>query len=453
MLRYRPGVALIVVDVQNDFADPEGSLSVRGGADLVPVINREASLAANNGALVVYTQDWHPEHTPHFAKDGGIWPDHCIADTWGAEFHPALEVPAGAPIVHKGANGEDGYSGVLDARPDDRRDDPDRARRPPAGGRRHRGRRDRPRHRLLHEGDGARRGPARLRARPCSPTPSRPSTCSRGDGERSLGECAGGRRAPPLDPDALAAMLRRLLVLAAASTAGAWLADRWLARPARRRAAPADRDARGRRRADRGRLGRRRGRPPAAGVDARHEVRCASTRPAPIGVGTRAEATVRVLGIPVADPVVIVAFEPPTRYAIRHLGLFEGDGLFTLEPGADGTTTIVRWEERLEPPVLPDLGAAAPGPDPAGRLPGRPRADEAARRDRLGGRLTSGRGSRCRSTSSTRPTSCSARTSRRDRRSSGATTSRSRASAASSTSCCSCSASRARRTSAVPRTG
>jgi nicotinamidase/pyrazinamidase len=111
MLRYRPGVALIVVDVQNDFADPNGSLSVRGGADLVPVINREAALAASNGGIVAFTQDWHPEHTPHFAKDGGIWPDHCIAGTWGAEFYPALEVPAGAPIVHKGANGEDGYSG------------------------------------------------------------------------------------------------------------------------------------------------------------------------------------------------------------------------------------------------------------------------------------------------------------------------------------------------------
>ncbi len=133
MLRYRAGVALIVVDVQNDFADPGGSLSVRGGADVVPVINGEASLAANNGGIVVYTQDWHPEHTPHFAKDGGIWPDHCIADTWGAAFHPSLEVPADAPIVHKGANGEDGYSGLLDARPDDGRDDPHGARRRSCG--------------------------------------------------------------------------------------------------------------------------------------------------------------------------------------------------------------------------------------------------------------------------------------------------------------------------------
>ena len=111
MLRYRPGVALIVVDVQNDFADPQGGLSVAGGADVVPVINREIALARENGGLVVCTQDWHPEHTPHFAKDGGIWPDHCVRDTWGAALHPVLVTPDDTPIVRKGANGEDGYSG------------------------------------------------------------------------------------------------------------------------------------------------------------------------------------------------------------------------------------------------------------------------------------------------------------------------------------------------------
>jgi nicotinamidase/pyrazinamidase len=111
MLRYRPGVALLVIDVQNDFTDPRGSLSVAGGADLIETINREAALARSNGARVVYTQDWHPEHTPHFAQDGGIWPVHCVRDTWGAELYPALDVPDGSPIVRKGANGEDGYSG------------------------------------------------------------------------------------------------------------------------------------------------------------------------------------------------------------------------------------------------------------------------------------------------------------------------------------------------------
>jgi nicotinamidase/pyrazinamidase len=111
MQRYHSDTALIIVDVQNDFADPAGGLSVPGGAAVIPVINGEIAMARSAEALVVATQDWHPETTPHFAKDGGIWPVHCVADTWGAELHPDLALPADAPRVRKGANGEDGYSG------------------------------------------------------------------------------------------------------------------------------------------------------------------------------------------------------------------------------------------------------------------------------------------------------------------------------------------------------
>ena len=107
---YEPTTALIVVDVQNDFADPAGSLSVAGGAAIVPFVNEQIAGAIAAGALVVYTQDWHPPSTPHFAKDGGPWPVHCVAETWGAALHPALRAGAG-PTVRKGANGEDGYSG------------------------------------------------------------------------------------------------------------------------------------------------------------------------------------------------------------------------------------------------------------------------------------------------------------------------------------------------------
>ena len=109
MPAYDATTALIVVDVQNDFADPSGSLYVRTGEQVVPLINDEIARAGAAGARVFYTQDWHPESTPHFAKDGGTWPVHCVMDTWGAELHPELEV--GGPVVRKGSNGEDGYSG------------------------------------------------------------------------------------------------------------------------------------------------------------------------------------------------------------------------------------------------------------------------------------------------------------------------------------------------------
>ena len=111
MQRYGPHTALIVVDVQNDFADPYGSLSVPGADAVVVAVNREIAAAVRDGAIVVATQDWHPEHTPHFARDGGPWPVHCVDRTWGAELHPGLELPPAAPRVRKGVHGEDGYSG------------------------------------------------------------------------------------------------------------------------------------------------------------------------------------------------------------------------------------------------------------------------------------------------------------------------------------------------------
>lgn len=110
MAQYGPATALIVVDVQNDFADPDGSLYVTQGEAIVPTVNDQIAAAKDAGSLVVYTQDWHPEHTPHFAQDGGIWPVHCVAGTWGAELHPDLVVHEDMPLIRKGTNGEDGYS-------------------------------------------------------------------------------------------------------------------------------------------------------------------------------------------------------------------------------------------------------------------------------------------------------------------------------------------------------
>lgn len=111
MSRYDERTALVVVDLQNDFANPAGSLSVAGGEAIVPIVNEALRAARDGGAMVVATQDWHPESTPHFAKDGGIWPVHCVGGTWGADLHPAFELPADAPRVRKGTSGEDGYSG------------------------------------------------------------------------------------------------------------------------------------------------------------------------------------------------------------------------------------------------------------------------------------------------------------------------------------------------------
>ena len=159
-LAYDRATALLIVDVQNDFADPGGSLVVGGGEAIIPFLNDQIGVARRAGGLVAYTQDWHPPVTPHFARDGGIWPVHCVMDTWGAELHPNLLVDG--PSVHKGSRGEDGYSGFTMRDPLTGQESPTeldailRARRD-------RGGRDRrPGDRLLRPGQRARRDPAGL---------------------------------------------------------------------------------------------------------------------------------------------------------------------------------------------------------------------------------------------------------------------------------------------------
>lgn len=108
-MEYTDRSAVVVVDMQNDFAHPDGSLFVAGGDEIVGPINALIDRARSAGAFIVYTQDWHPAETPHFADFGGMWPVHCVKDTWGADLCDDLDVDG--PIVQKGTNGEDGYSG------------------------------------------------------------------------------------------------------------------------------------------------------------------------------------------------------------------------------------------------------------------------------------------------------------------------------------------------------
>jgi nicotinamidase/pyrazinamidase len=121
-ITYDARTALVVVDVQNDFAHPEGSLYVDGGEEVVPLVNDEVRRAREAGATVVHTQDWHPPATPHFVEGGGTWPVHCVRGTWGAELHADLDREADL-VVRKGTGGEDGYSAftVIDPETDEHR--------------------------------------------------------------------------------------------------------------------------------------------------------------------------------------------------------------------------------------------------------------------------------------------------------------------------------------------
>ncbi len=102
--------ALMVVDVQNDFC-PGGSLAVPEGDQVVPVLNKVIARFVESGAPIFASRDWHPAETKHFQAWGGPWPPHCIQGTKGAEFHPALRLPAETTIISKGMDPEkDSYS-------------------------------------------------------------------------------------------------------------------------------------------------------------------------------------------------------------------------------------------------------------------------------------------------------------------------------------------------------
>jgi nicotinamidase/pyrazinamidase len=113
---------LLVVDVQNDFC-PGGALAVPRGDEVVPIVNALAARFRN----VVLTQDWHPRGHLSFASSHPgkrpfetiaapygpqvLWPDHCVQETAGAEFHRSLQIPHAGLVIRKGVNpAVDSYS-------------------------------------------------------------------------------------------------------------------------------------------------------------------------------------------------------------------------------------------------------------------------------------------------------------------------------------------------------
>ena len=104
---------LLIVDVQNDFC-PGGALAVPKGDEIVPLVNKIAAGFAH----IVLTQDWHPPGHLSFASAHPgkhpfetvelpygtqvLWPDHCVQGTFGAEFHPGLDVPHAELVLRKG---------------------------------------------------------------------------------------------------------------------------------------------------------------------------------------------------------------------------------------------------------------------------------------------------------------------------------------------------------------
>jgi nicotinamidase/pyrazinamidase len=124
-----PGAAdaLLVIDVQNCFV-PGGSLAVKDGDKIVPLINQLAKRFAN----VVLTQDWHTaDHVSFASQHPGkkpfetlpmsygvqvLWPDHCVQGTASAALAPGLDIPHAQLVLRKGYHKDvDSYSAFLEA--------------------------------------------------------------------------------------------------------------------------------------------------------------------------------------------------------------------------------------------------------------------------------------------------------------------------------------------------
>ena len=125
-MQITPQDALLVIDVQNDFC-PGGALAVAGGDQVIAPILKVAAVCQH----VILTQDWHPaDHTSFASAHPGkrpfetvempygpqtLWPDHCVQQTGGAEFHAGLDLPQAELILRKGFRPQiDSYSAFFE---------------------------------------------------------------------------------------------------------------------------------------------------------------------------------------------------------------------------------------------------------------------------------------------------------------------------------------------------
>jgi nicotinamidase-related amidase len=100
-LHPRAGDALVLVDVQNDFL-PGGALGIPAGDAILVPLNRCVEEFERLDLPIFATRDWHPAGHCSFLEQGGPWPVHCVAGTWGAQLSSGLALSPRVRIVSKG---------------------------------------------------------------------------------------------------------------------------------------------------------------------------------------------------------------------------------------------------------------------------------------------------------------------------------------------------------------
>jgi len=103
--------ALLIIDMQNDFM-PVGTLPVPDSDKIIPVLNKYIDMFVSNKLPIFATRDWHPQNHMSFKQCGGIWPMHCVKNTFGAGFPSELRIPRSTTVISAGYEyDKEGYSG------------------------------------------------------------------------------------------------------------------------------------------------------------------------------------------------------------------------------------------------------------------------------------------------------------------------------------------------------
>jgi len=92
--------ALLITDIQIDFL-PGGALPVKGGDQIIPVINNYIEHFQSADSHIIASRDWHPANHISFKNQGGLWPEHCVQGTGGAKFSPKMKLPDKTLIISK----------------------------------------------------------------------------------------------------------------------------------------------------------------------------------------------------------------------------------------------------------------------------------------------------------------------------------------------------------------